>query len=182
MVAEWTLSGRSPINCLERVLVYVYEWFSQNLSGYRFWLLLGHSAWQPDTKMVRYRKLFNSLAANGINFEGIEQRKEAIVERDRKIKFFGAVQLDASVLSLVPETMPIRSSTYIVLIPEGKETSFPLADGWTGQRNADGSLIEIIAERKGIVFQRTGFFDDPEAGLVAVGSRDVLGNVLKQSG
>ena len=178
MVAEWTAAGPSTMACLQKVLAFVYEWFDRRLDNYDFWLLVGHSSWQSDTRIVRYRKIFNSLAASGINFEGIAERAEAMVESEGKVKFFGAVRLNESVLSLVPETMPVRSSTYLALIPKGGETSFPLSTGWSGQWSEDSLLIKTISDLEGVVFQRTGFFDDPEAGLIAVGSPHVLGRVL----
>jgi hypothetical protein len=177
MVAEWTVEEPSSDCCFEKVLRFVFESLGHRLNSYKPWLLIGNTAWRPDTRVARYRKLFNSLAASGINFEGVAERCEELIEQDGKIKFFGAVRLDESVLSLVPQIMSYRSSTYIAVMPDGEEGSLPITEGWSGQWSKDSSLVRAISNRRGVLLQRTGFFDDPECGLIAIGPAQVLGRI-----
>jgi hypothetical protein len=178
MAAEWTIKGSSCEQCFETVLDYVCRLICERLNGYTAWLLAGHSAWQPDTKIVRYRRLFNSLAVNGIDFEDIPERREAMVQQDGKVKFFGVVRLNESLLTLVQKVMGYRSSTYIALMPESEKEDFPLIEGWSGQWDNDSSLIKIIAARQGMLLQRTGFFDDPESGILALGPVQVVNKLI----
>lgn len=43
------------------VLGFVYSLINKNMPDYNVWLFLGNSAWQPDTRIVRYRKLWGAL-------------------------------------------------------------------------------------------------------------------------
>ncbi|NHL70725.1 hypothetical protein [Burkholderia ambifaria] len=176
--AEWTVARNSGPEPFQQVLNSVFSQITARLPNHEIWLLIGDTAWQPDTRIVRYRKKFNALKAQGIDFEAITDRFEYAIEDDGKLKFFGAVHLDESVLMTVPLTMPPRACTYVVAQPKGIEKPFALSSGWTGQWNADAALIELIAQCGGIAFQRVGFFDDSEVGLLAVGNPDALAQIL----
>ena len=58
------------------------------------------------------------------------------------------------------------------------EKPFELPLGWTGQWNADAARIEMITQCGGIAFQRVGFFNDSEVGLLAVGNPDALARIF----
>ncbi|MBB5410170.1 hypothetical protein HDG34_004123 [Paraburkholderia sp. HC6.4b] len=174
---EWTVQRHHASSSFLEVLNFVFAQILERLKGYEIWLLTGDTAWQPDTRIVRYRKRFNALKVQGIDFEAIPERYESMVEHDGKLKFFGAVRLEASVIHLVPLTTTPRSCTYIVALPNPSDFRFPLSLGWSGQLNEDSRLVASIVDHGGIVFQRVGFFDDPQVGLVAVGSPPILARI-----
>jgi hypothetical protein len=175
---EWTTDRIASAQPFLSVLSFIFEHAEQRLEDYGFWLLTGSTAWQPDTRLARYRKRFRSLKMQGIDFESVADRFEDAVEKDGKIKFFGAVRLNESVLPLVELTMTPRPCAYIVAVPNGSDHNFPLSSGWLGLWNKDSHLIKSIAAADGIVMQRTGFFDDPEIGLLALGSPTVLAKIV----
>ncbi|WP_109484166.1 hypothetical protein [Paraburkholderia sp. C35] len=171
--ADW-IAKRVPHDAaLFEVLRFVYRSICERMSGYQLWLLLGDTRWQDDTRLIRYRRLFSSLKAHGLDFEALPDRREFMVEQRRKLKFFGAVRLDANALSLVPETMQPGSCTYLLALPN-IAPNFPESSGWLGQLNEDFELIQSNVKNDGIIFQRVGYFDDPEVGLVALGKPDVV--------
>ncbi|MGX5878875.1 hypothetical protein MJS38_34380, partial [Burkholderia gladioli] len=172
--AEWTVARNSGVEPFRQVLNSVFSQITARLPTHEIWLLIGDTAWQPDTRIVRYR----TLKAQGIAFDAIADRLEYAIEGEGKLKSFGAVRLDESVLTIVPLTMPPRACTYVVAQPKGVEKPFARPFGWTGQWNDDADLIEMIAQCGGIAFQRIGFFDDPEVGLLAVGNPDALARIL----
>jgi hypothetical protein len=171
--ADW-IAKRTPCDAaLVEVLRFVYRSIYERMSGYHLWLLLGNTRWQDDSRITRYRKLFNSLKAQGLDFEAVENRREFMVEQGGKLKFFGAVRLEEKALVLVPKAMQPGSCTYLLalpdIVPELSESS-----GWSGRLNKDIELIQPNVRKNGIVFQRVGYFDDPEVGLVALGKPNVM--------
>lgn len=176
--AEWTMDKTRSSEPFAEVLDFVLKRVRQRLNNYDCWLIIGDSVWLDDTRIVRYKKLFNSLKAQGMDFDAAPERVESFVEKDGKLKFFGAVRLNASVTPVVPLTTTPGSCTYIVARPANSEWQFPLSLGWTGDRNQDGRLITMVAGNGGIVFQRVGYFDDPQVGLVALASPSVLGRMV----
>jgi hypothetical protein len=176
--AEWTMDRAGSSEPFAEVLDFVLKRVREQLNNYDCWLIIGDSVWLDDTRIVRYKKLFSSLKAQGMNFEAAPERVESFVEKDGKLKFFGAVRLNASVTPVVPLTMTPRSCTYIVARPTSSELQFPLSLGWTGDRNQDSCLIAMVADNSGVVFQRVGYFDDPEVGLVALASPSVLERIV----
>lgn len=172
--SEWTTERTVSADAFLGVLGFVFARATQRLEGYGIWLLTGDTAWQTDTRIVRYRKRFNALKMRGIDFETIPDRFEWEIESAGKLKFFGVVRLDQSVLPLVQLAMTPRSCTYIVALPHGREQNIPRSSAWSGQWNEDSHLVEMIGDSNGIAFQRTGFFDDREVGLLALGSPTAL--------
>jgi hypothetical protein len=155
------------------ILRFVYCSIRERMSGYYLWLLLGNALWQDDTRIIRYRKIFNSLKAQGLDFEAFQDRREFMVEQCGKLKFFGAVRLEEDALVLVPETMQPGSCTYLLALPD-IAPNLSESSGWSGRLNDDFELIQSNVKNDGIIFQRVGYFDDSEVGLVALGKPDVM--------
>ncbi|RDK03359.1 hypothetical protein [Paraburkholderia lacunae] len=176
--AEWSAERQGHHDAFLLVLNFALRQVMDRLGNYDIWLLTGDSVWQADTRIVRYRKRFNSLKMRGIDFEAISDRFESMIEEGGKLKFFGAVRLDVSVFSTVPLTMTPGACTYIVAKPKGNPWEFPLSAGWSGKWNNDSQLIAAIAAIGGIAFQRFGFFDDPQVGLIGIGSPATLERIV----
>lgn len=147
------------------------------MSSYGLWLLLGDTRWQNDTRIIRYRKKFNSLKAQGIDFEALQDRQEFMVEQSGKLKFFGAVRLEEDALVLVPKTMQPGSCTYLLALPD-IAPDLSKSSGWSGQLGKDSNLIQSNVINGGVIFQRVGYFDDPEIGLVALGKPEVMARLI----
>jgi hypothetical protein len=177
--ADWIACRTPQDEALSDILRSIYNAVCERMSGYSVWLLLGDSRWQNDTRIVRYRKKFNSLKAQGIDFETIQDRQEFMVERDDKLKFFGVVRLNQHALSLVPATMLPGSCTYILALPDGIP-ALPYASGWSGKFCEDSDLVKMNVERGGIIFQRVGYFDDLEVGFVALGKLHAIETLTRQ--
>ncbi|CAE6966513.1 hypothetical protein R69608_06907 [Paraburkholderia nemoris] len=177
--AEWSAERQGHHDAFLLVLNFALKQVMDCLDNYEIWLLTGDSSWQADTRIVRYRKRFNSLKMQGIDFEAISDRGESMIEKGGKLKFFGAVRLDASVFSTVSLTMIPGACTYIVVKPKSDPWEFPLSAGWAGKWNDDAQMIAAIAAIGGIAFQRFGFFDDPEVGLIAIGRPDLLERIVR---
>ncbi|SAL63987.1 hypothetical protein AWB74_03414 [Caballeronia arvi] len=172
-VADWSAKRVPHDVALLEVLRFVFLTICERMSGYHVWLLLGDTCWQDDTRIIRYRKMFNALKAQGLDFAALQDRREFMIEQYGKLKFFGAVRLEEDALPLVPKTMQPGSCTYLLalpdIVPELSEFS-----GWSGRLNEDSKLIQSNVKNDGIIFQRTGYFDDPEVGLVALGKPNVV--------
>ncbi|WGS49999.1 hypothetical protein LFL96_00340 [Paraburkholderia sp. D15] len=175
---EWTTDRTGSSAAFVEVLDFVLKRVLERLNNYDCWLMVGDSVWLSDTRIVRYRKLFNSLKARGIDFDAATERIESVVEKDGKLKFFGAVRLDASMYPLVSLTTTPGSCTYIVARPASSDWQFPISLGWTGDRNRDSDLISTVAGNGGIVLQRVGYFDDPQVGLIALAIPAVLERIV----
>ncbi|AZU59177.1 hypothetical protein DOT66_24940 [Ralstonia pseudosolanacearum] len=172
--AEWEAERRASTDSLGAVLELVRERISEVLSSYDLWLLLGDTAWQDDSRIVRYRKLFGSLKYQGVDFGEGAETLESVVEKGGKIKFFGAVKITDANVGAAPKTMQVGSCTYLVAKDRSGDWQFPLSTGWSGKWNQDSALICDVVDNGGILLRRFGFFDDQEVGLQALGSPEIL--------
>ncbi|SAK98735.1 hypothetical protein AWB82_07236 [Caballeronia glebae] len=175
--ADWIAKREPQDAALIDVLHFVYRSLQQRMEGYHLWLLLGDTRWQDDTRIIRYRKIFNSLKVQGLDFERFPDRQEFMVEQCGKLKFFGAVLLGEDALVSVPETMQPGSCTYLLALPN-IAPDLSESSGWSGRLNTDFELIQSNVKNDGIIFQRVGYFDDPEVGLVALGKPDVVARLI----
>ena len=75
MVAE------SPSGSLISVLNYIFSLIERKLFGYDIWFFVSSSAWQQDTRVVRYRKLWGALSFRGNEVVGGSELQERKVEK-----------------------------------------------------------------------------------------------------
>ena len=175
--AEWEAERLASRDSLGAVLELVKGRVSEVLGSYELWLLLGQSAWQDDSRIVRYRKLFGAMKLQGMDFGEGAETIEFVTEQGGKIKFFGAVRLTEENVSAAPKAMQAGSCTYLVAKNRNSDWRFPLSIGWSGKWNQDAELICDVVGNGGILLRRFGFFDDREIGLQALGPPDILKKV-----
>ncbi|WCM22950.1 hypothetical protein NDK50_33785 [Paraburkholderia bryophila] len=176
--AEWSTEQYGQENAFLRVLSCALTKVINQLPDYDVWSLAGDSVWQLDSRVLRYRKQFNSLKMRGIDFEAIPERFELMAEKNGKIKFFGVVRINPSVFSTACLTMTPRAATYLVAKPAEQPWKLGFSQGWSRDWNDDASLTTAIDAIGGVVFQRFGFFDDQHVGLIAIGNPAALRRIV----
>ena len=60
---SWLVTNTSAYDSLLSVLKIVFSLIRKLLPSYEIWLLVGNSAWQPDTRIVRHLKLWDAMKA-----------------------------------------------------------------------------------------------------------------------
>ncbi|MFT4063935.1 hypothetical protein [Paraburkholderia sp.] len=103
-----------------------------------------------------------------------DDRSEFAIEKDSKLKFFGFGKFDATQVGIIALTIREEDCSYLIALPKNTELSSGIVMGWSGDLNKDRSLIEFVISKRGVIFRRSGYFDDPEIGLLALGSPTVL--------
>lgn len=71
-----------------RVLKLVYASIVRALEGKTVWLIAGLSAWQPDTRIVRYRKFWGAMKARGVDTQDLLSPAEQMLEQDGELRFY----------------------------------------------------------------------------------------------
>ncbi len=167
----------SSVAALSSVLGYVFKCFDKVLSGYAFWFLVGNSAWQPDTRIIRYRRLWGSLKSQGVEING-SYLQEYVVEGDKGLKFFGAACVSEASLSGIISALSVERCSYLVMLPRAVDVGQVLARGWSGRICEDFDFIRYVCGEGGVVIGKVGDFDDEEKGLVAIGTPVLIGQLM----
>ncbi|WP_256593154.1 hypothetical protein [Pseudomonas sp. 2822-15] len=163
---------------LAGVLSFICRLIDKRLPEYDVWLLLGNSAWQPDTRIVRYRKLWGALKFRGYEISEGSDSQESVVEAHGGLKFFGALRLSKlSIASLIDVIVDERCS-YIVATPKAFEFKCSLDVGWSGSLAEDYSLCCQVCREDGLLFKQVGEFDDHEWGFISIGSPEIMEKLL----
>ncbi|WP_339533390.1 hypothetical protein [Pseudomonas mucidolens] len=169
---SWTtteLSWRTQLSILEDL----YTRFNSAIPEQNIWLLIGSYSWQPDSRIIRHRRLWGCLKARGMEVLHGKNYQDVLTEGREGVKFFGAVTLsEPSLMSTLFAILSERCS-YIVGLPKDCDVSFFLNSGWKGKITDDINLICGISNLKGFVLKPIGEFDDPERGFLYLGSSDV---------
>lgn len=163
---------------LAGVLSFICRLIDKRLPEYDVWLLLGNSAWQPDTRIVRYRKLWGALKFRGDEISGGSGSQESVVEAYGKLKFFGALRFsELSIASLI-DVIVEEPCLYIAATPKAFEFKCILDVGWSGSVAEDFSLCCQVCEENGLLFKQVGEFDDHEWGFISIGSPEIMEKLL----
>ncbi|WP_238349070.1 hypothetical protein [Pseudomonas poae] len=161
------------------VLRFIFSLIVKSLPEYNVLLLVGNSAWQSDTRVVRYRKLWGgTLKFRGSEILGGSDPRESIVASHGKLKFFCALRLSELSIGTVVDVIIDERCSYIVATPKSFDIEPILDVGWSGSLAEDFSLCGRICEEKGLLFKQVGEFDDHEWGFVSVGSPEILKKLL----
>lgn len=179
--ATWLITGYSANESLRFVLAVVFSAIQEKFPEYNLWLLVGNSAWQPDTKIVRYYKLWGALAARGIKISHGMCSQEVMVEYGGKLKFFGAVKISELSIGSVANALSQERCAYLAALPSHVSPEMIITDGWSGDLEEDFKLISYAMKEKGLVLRRVGEFDDVEKGLIAVGETALIERLAEHS-
>jgi hypothetical protein len=172
--ASWSVVGVPAHDALLSTLRFVYGLIGEKLHNYIVWLFIGNSAWQPDTRIVRYRKLWGALAARGMEISNTFDKQEVMCESDGKLKFFGVAQLSELSIRSAAKVIFEERCTYLVALPSSTGPGDFLGIGWSGDLVEDSKFINGLAEYDGLLIKRFGEFDDEERGLVAIGRPELV--------
>lgn len=175
---SWSVVSSPAYEALLSTLRLVYSFITKKFSDYGVWLLVGNSAWQPDTRIVRYRKLWSALEIRGVKVSHTWHTQEIMHESEGKLKFFGATQLSELSVESTVSALLEEPCTYLIALPSEVWPKDVLKAGWSGNLKDDHVVIEFLFESDGLLIKRFGEFDDREKGLIAVGPLKVIKHIL----
>lgn len=167
----------------EKALGLVRELVNQHLPDFEPWLLVGHTAWQPDTRIVRHKKIWSYLRGRNLYIPGGLCLDEFLVESDQGIKYFSAVRCDEfdpkQALGLLREEL--ACTVLFAKNSDALEAVPPLLKrGWSKRGvipSAD--LLDLACSSNVIVGSQIGEFDDLEAGFAVIGRFDLMEGMLR---
>ncbi|WP_245399228.1 hypothetical protein [Pseudomonas syringae] len=170
-----SLKAQKPLG---RVLKFIYKLIDEKFSHYDLWLFLGNSATQPDTRVVRHKKLWGALKSRGFDIPGSSEVAETMIEVGGGVKFFGAVCLSEYSIAIVADVIVDERCSYFAALPKNFNFQRSLDKGWTGEISKDFDCLHCVSKAGGIVFKRVGEFDDAERGFVAIALPEVIKELL----
>lgn len=175
---SWILSSRCLNEARTSVLKLIYSDIFQKLDGYALWYFVGNSAWQPDTKIVRYRKLWGGLKARGVDILHACNSHEQILERKGRLKFFGAKRISELSIESVIKSIAEEHCSYLVALPENSDVKLALHNGWCLDNVFDKKLMQYVLDNNGVLLKIVGEFDDVESGFVGLGDMELLEQII----
>ncbi len=175
----WIIRSSEREKSQERILSRLYRTIFRSASDYRFWVLVGHSAFQPNNRITRYWGLWKGLKASGIDISHFGTSYEAMVEYDGELKFFGAKEISELSKTSVVRLMPEGLAVYLALFPENADVEEIVRKGWLEARGFDGELLEGVIDQDGFLIKAVGEFDDVESGFVAVGETTLISELAE---
>lgn len=160
------------------VLEFIAKVIKKSLPVYEVWLFVGSSAWQSDTRIIRYRGLWGALKSQGVEIPKLTDLKYITVEADGKLKFYGALRLSELPAQIVVDRILAGYRCYIVALPSDAGVDITLSMPWSGNASEDLDYYCLICRKEGLLFKMVGEFDDPERGVVSIGSPNLVQELL----
>ena len=113
---SWLQARRGQYDSLASGLQTVINASGKRLPQYSMWLLKGDSAWQIDSRVIRYKKLWKGLDQRGLPLESKSDLLEEIVEIPGKVRFFGAAKVDGQNFHSASKILYEEQLAYVALI------------------------------------------------------------------
>jgi hypothetical protein len=139
----------------------------------RHWLLVGDDSWQPNTRIVKYNRLWRILAKRVQLPEGLRS-EEFMIQSEEGIKYFGFIECkDIESNTLIELLKTERSCT--LLASMGTDLSEQLKSiartGWsrTTTFRPPLQILQMACQADLLVYQLVGDFDDREKGSALIG-------------
>lgn len=176
--ASYLIAKKEAHESLVTVLGFLFKLLSERFSQYNIWLFIGNSASQPDTRIVRYRKMWGALKHRGLEILGASDLQETIVSVNGGIKFFGALRLSELSIETVINVLLDERCSYIAALPEGFDFQCALNRGWSGEISEDLDYFYCLCKKHGLLLKRIGEFDDCERGFVSIALPELIRKLI----
>lgn len=176
---SWSACSHVAYNAQLIVLNTVLKLLKIKKPSFEVWLLIGTSSWQPNTRIVRYNKLWGALMARGFKLPTWkESMKEVIIESDKKLKIFGMARLVDFNIEDIVKILSMEQCTYLAAVPSSLLLHEVLNVGWSGNLNEDARIIDLLVESEALLLKQFGEFDDSERGIIVVGNQSSVKALL----
>jgi hypothetical protein len=172
--SSWLLSSTNHFEARVTVLKMIFKLIHTKMPNLKLWYLVGDSAWQNDTRIIRHKKLFRRLDARGGGIEHSTESIENLLEYEGKLKFFSAACISELSINSVVKTITEESCSYIVAVPDSFDIRSILSNGWESTEYVDRHILNNVVEGRGLLFKIVGAFDDQESGFVGFGMPELV--------
>ncbi|HOE31211.1 MAG TPA: hypothetical protein PKX48_14810 [Planctomycetota bacterium] len=181
--AVWVLAGERPVVAHLHAFRAATSTIVQRLPGYSFWLLAAHTAWQPDSRVYRYRNrtIWGSLKASGLAIPPGRVIEEGLVEGENGLRFFGALQFEIDYIESVAAILEAESASQLVALQQTNMEAIAalVRSGWDrAPFGPPAVVLDTVCDADGVCLYQVGEFDDYEAGCAAFGKIEVIYRML----
>ncbi len=147
---------------------------SNKMTTFDCWVVMGHTALQPDNKIVGYRKLWRSL---GVETEGVTSQHVAewVIRSDGGVRYFGVLRQPFNAGNLL-SILNKEQISWVVITRSGlKAVDFEheLEDGWDVPNQViPSNLLHLVAKEDFLLLKDFGSPAQNEVGAIVVGRKE----------
>jgi hypothetical protein len=171
---SWLLPTTNRCETAASILKIIFNKTKAITPRLNFWCLVGDSAWQSDTSIIRHKKLWKRLQNRGVEISHFSESYEEALEENAKIKFFGAKLFSEFSISSVARLVVEEHCSYLLALPENIDIKLALKKGWNDSSLIDEDLLRYALSNCGFLLKSIGEFDDLENGFVGFGSHNLI--------
>ena len=149
-------------------------------SHVRHILLVGHTTWQPSTRIVRYNRLWKSIAKRS-PLPGGMRSSEYMIESHRGVKYFGYIELDHVDAVLTASLYDVEPACNLIALYDSKtEILDNLAQqGWdTPVFTPPLPILKMLCRNDAALYRSVGTFDDREQGAALISKEERIRRVF----
>ena len=176
---SWLSSLNPHSDARLSVLKLIFSLIINKLPEFKLWCFIGDSTWQDDTRIIRYKRLWKELSSRNIKITHSNSSYEEMLEKDNKLRFFGAKELSELSLESTVNVLAIEHCSYLLALPQQADIKTALSLGWEVFDGFDKNLLEYVIANEGLMFKIIGHFDDLESGFVGIGSPNLVKNLIQ---
>lgn len=175
----WIKSGRYD----EREDLGILDYVISLLNGARkendIWLCVSNSAWQPDNRIERHKRLWNRIKKAGLKIPEYVETLEEIKERPGEVRFFGALKISGHGLEKsLFEIMEWDGGSFILISKKGSKINELIRHGWENLNFPEDFVLRFVCWSDAIILRRYGEFEAFDRGYVAIGNAKEISLLL----
>lgn len=177
--ASVVFSDSSIFSSQEKALKLIVDLIKKNLPTFEPWVFVGHTTWQPDTRITRYQKFWKGLdiqrERGTLSGEPLD---EYLIESTKGIKFFSALKYrNLDFREIIKFIQDEPACTFAYIKSGGKINIFEelLRTGW--EKNYPFppiKLLNAVCLLDALIFSPLGQFDDRESGFAVFGRKEYI--------
>jgi hypothetical protein len=177
----WLVPGEPPSAAHRIAIAHVAGLILKRLGGYVVWLLACNSTVQPDSRVVRHRKLWGALKAQGLALPFGRELPERVIEAPEGLRYFAAIQLGLGSYDSAVTVLHAEPASHLIALREEHRHVAELLTvaGWNRPSfGPSADILSAVCEVGGVVLWPVGAFDDRDGGAAALAKKEVVAKLL----
>ena len=175
-IASEMSEALSKKKALEEVILRTTKIFSHAC----YFLIVGHEAWQPNNRIVRYKKLWKSIGTS--TPPASDQDLEWPIAAEQGIRFFGVMSKSRVTDDELIRLLKHFKTAWMLVVEESFTPQIIMREleaGWEGATySCPPQLLKLVRDRNAVLARDFGPDDEMQNGAIAIGTSSMCRQIL----
>ena len=161
------------------LLSYIFSRLNTKKDESDVWICVSNSAWQPDNRIERYKRLWKRIERTGLELPSNAEYLEELKERSGEVRFFGALKVsDNRIDKILFSVLNWDNGSFVLISNKGSNIGGLVASGWENVDFPEDFILRFICWNDAVLIRKYGEFDAFDRGYLAIGNAKALSRLF----